>query len=124
MKQFYISILAILAAFPLAALGHDLYLWYDKYEDFMEYDKIVWSDIGYLFVNYAPDFYDDMQDMIGAEMWNSYMIPIMEANAIIFSAVLPGLMLVYLGIAKVFWLWPYEQEFVRFTVKDAKKKRK
>ncbi len=121
MNDTYKSLLALFLLPPLVILGHDIYIWYNEHQDFTLWQEFDFSDIGILFTLYAPDYYDTLQDMVTKETWKDKILPVMETNAVIGTGIPAAVLLVWSAIAKIFAVWPYQPETVRFSVRDKKK---
>ena len=86
------SVLLFLLALPiLGALGHDIYITYYA----KDFDEVIaggvkpmkFSDVGYLFTHYAPDFYNWIKDNVSPKTWKDIITPILEQSSSLIAAV-------------------------------------
>ncbi len=98
-----------------AVLGHDIYGNYfqtpEKQMAFLQTldfnpDDYHASDLGYLFVTYAPQTFDLLRDMVGRDNWAGWVDPVLQMRSYIVALVPPGLFAVWLLIARIFEVWP------------------
>ncbi|MEM6781660.1 MAG: hypothetical protein AAF569_07330 [Pseudomonadota bacterium] len=93
----------------LSVLGHDLYMAYgadeekiEKLKD-LEFDHGVFhlSDIGRLWIAYAPDSLNDVRRSVSLSTWQNFVAPLMEQTALLVALV--PVILMYFLVA-IFWL--------------------
>ncbi len=86
------SVLLFLLALPiLGALGHDIYITYHA----KDFDAVLaggikpmkFSDVGYLFTHYIPDFYTWIKDNVSPETWTGIITPVFEQSSSLVAAV-------------------------------------
>lgn len=102
-------------------LGHDLYGNFYKNDESrarleaFEIDPTAYrgSDVGYLFVTYAPNFYEKSKDFIGQENWIRWIDPILRLYTFIVALVPATLFFIWLLISRIFDIWPFAEPGVR-----------
>lgn len=80
----------LLALLPLAVLGHDIYLAYLAAEEAnvsFGSRPILFSDVGWLWVTYAPESYDWARAEISTDQWKEWVDPVLQQTALIAAAV-------------------------------------
>lgn len=87
------KIALVLLILPLAAVGHDVYHWYSMQNDLAIFRL---SELGWLLIEYVPDFYDSMIDTVGEEAWRTYVIPILDLKTVVILAV-PSMIMAIFG---------------------------
>ncbi|MCB9988042.1 MAG: hypothetical protein H6868_01765 [Rhodospirillales bacterium] len=104
------GLICFLLALPfLAVLGHDVYIAYGRAEEdyMMILETFQWSDLGWLWVQYAPDSYDWVKASLNPAVWEGVVGPLLEQTAALVFAVPALVVYVYLIVAKLVGLWPY-----------------
>lgn len=115
----------------VAALAHDVYLYVsdnyineDKKTESFEVTKIGdyvgdyiklekqkrpfgISDLGYIWVTYSPETYDDAVRGTPPDTWASIYSPILSTPAVLAAAVPAILSYIFLGFTWLFGLWPF-----------------
>lgn len=89
-----IKIALFLLIFPALAVGHDAYFWQ---ENEMNFAFFKLSDLGFMLTEYTPAIYDQLVDMTTAEIWESYVVPLLKIKTAYFLA-LPSLVFFILGL--------------------------
>ncbi len=105
-----ISFILFILALPVAAaVAHDVYFTYIR----MEQDNITfpealqWSDLGWLWVEYAPGSYDWVHKTINPAFWDTVLLPLLEQTAAFVSALPFAIVTLYLLLAYWLGLWPF-----------------
>ena len=108
------------------AIGHDLWANYMstpqqrmRLESF-EIDPYAYqgSDIGYLFVAYTPDIYEKTRTLLGEDAWMKWVDPVLRMYTVMFALAPFMLFAVWLLIARVFDLWPFEGGMISYKEKN------
>ncbi len=100
-----LTILCFLLALPaLAALGHDIYITYQD-QDYTR--AMMFSDVGFLWVEYWPEGYKWAQDNIDQEYWDGFLTPLLEQTTVIVAAAPAVLVYILLLFLKLFNLPPF-----------------
>ncbi len=102
-----VTFILLLPAFGV--LGHDLYMAYgdsdEKVEQLKELDVdpnvFALSDVGRLWIAYAPDSLNMLRENISLATWENIVAPLMEQTALLVALV--PLMIFYLFTA-IFWV--------------------
>lgn len=100
---------------PLGVLAHDLYIIYGNEEEKVEKlknlqidpDHFTLSDVGRLWMGYAPDSLNTVRDSISLNTWQSFLAPLLEQNAMLVAAIPLILLLLITGIMWVLGLGPF-----------------
>lgn len=71
----------LLAAPPLAVLGHDIYMAYNN-TGLPVAERFYLSDLGWLWTAYSPDSYQWALDNIDAMIWNGVIDPLLQQSAL------------------------------------------
>lgn len=106
-KLFLLTFIFLLPAF--AALGHDLYIAYGANEEKLEQLQALdinpgqfhLSDIGHLWVVYAPDSLNDVRSNVSLSTWENFIAPLLEQTAVI-VALVPVILLHFINA--IMWM--------------------
>ena len=82
-----ILILLIFGAPFFVALGHDLWLMYEKTGGF-DWNQFVFSDLGWLWVTYHEKSYNRAHKTWDDDFWTSYVDPVLYMDAVVVGAAL------------------------------------
>lgn len=74
--------------FPLAALGHDLYYFYEHQDEGFKF-----SEVGWLWHTYHPDSHNKALEIVGVPPWKSYITPILSMKSLILGLSITAFML-------------------------------
>lgn len=108
--------IVLLIPFLLAA-GHDIYTNYfsdqekiEKVEKLdIEPEKFQFSDVGYLWVTYAPNSHDAARESIDEASWKSFIEPVLRTPTMIVAAAPAAVVYGLLLILWVFGLPPFQR---------------
>ena len=99
-----------LMALPaLAVAGHDIYLAFNK-DDLEVIQPFLFSDVGWLWVNYAPESFDWMQKNMDPAVKQAFIDPLNEQTAILAAAVPALAVYALLFVMRLFAWWPFTEE--------------
>lgn len=95
-ERFYLWLFILLIP-AFVVLGHDSYIAFGETEQkindlkHMQFDdhNFAFSDLGYLWIAYAPGSLNMLRDMISSENWEGILAPLIEQKAI-FLALIPA----------------------------------
>ena len=65
----------VLLLLPLLVVAHDLYFWHEAKYNFANFRL---SEVGFIWMEYAPDSYDAVVQFVGEETWETYAFPLMK----------------------------------------------
>ena len=105
-----IAFICILLILPtLAVAAHDIYIAYGRAEEdaVAALGLIEWSDVGWLWVKYAPESYDWAHKTINPALWDSLVLPVLEQTAALVCLAPALAVYIYLLLARQFGLWPF-----------------
>jgi len=107
-----VTLICILLALPvLAVLGHDVYYAINKSEigldNTFQQAQDRFSALGWLWVKYAPQFYDLVRTSVDQDIWIKYVTPVLRQKAILVTAVPALTVYALLGVLKFFGLYPF-----------------
>lgn len=97
------------------AIGHDFWANYystqeqkTRLESF-EIDPTAYqgSDVGYLFVTYAPSFYENTRTVVGEEVWTKWIDPVLRLYTAVVALIPAVLFAIWLLISRIFDIWPF-----------------
>lgn len=97
------------------AIGHDLYANYYKNDEnrarleAFDIDPTAYqgSDLGYLFVTYTPDFYENARGTIGEKFWTKWIDPVLRLYTFVVALIPATLFFIWLLISRIFDIWPF-----------------
>ncbi len=92
----------------LACLGYDGYMYYLSLEE----DKglpFSFTDLGYLWVTYAPDSHDWALDLIGKQAWGNIVSPVLQLPAVLIFLLLALPFYIGFGICWLFGARPFSK---------------
>lgn len=107
--RFIFLICFLLALPPLAAGGHDAYMAYvESQEGNVDLSEpFRFSDLGWLWVTYAPQNYDWMRGSMNPDMWKSMIEPALTQPAIVVTAIPALALYILLGVLRIIGLPPF-----------------
>lgn len=88
----FIILFIILTSPCWGAFAHDLWL-LKKNTGGLNWDELVFSDVGWLWVTYAEQSYNKSIKTWDAELWNKYIDPILNTDAVIVGGAVSLLLL-------------------------------
>lgn len=95
----------------LVILGHDIYLAYRQADQgigrAMEYFTL--SDVGWLWVHYAPGSYEAVKESVSTALWESTILWLLEQTAL-FVVIAPALIILFYDAAARLFHWPPHDE--------------
>lgn len=95
----------------LAALGHDIYFAYNNNETGISIDEpFKLTDITWMLVTYAPDFYDWLRESVSQSTWQNILVPLMSQKTAFIAAIPAVLLYGFLIIAKFGGFWPFSDK--------------
>ena len=105
-----IPFVCFLLALPcMAVVGHDIYFTYLRMErDHITFpEALQWSDLGWLWVEYAPKSYDWVHNSVNPAMWETAFLPLLEQSAVVVALIPAIVVYAYLLAARFTRLWPF-----------------
>ena len=80
--------------FPILAVGHDVYYYYEHQEEGFKF-----SQIGWVWKNYHAESHTSALEIIGVPPWKQYITPILSMPSIIFGLAISGIILILVFLA-------------------------
>lgn len=78
------------------------------------------SDLGYILVTYQPDLYDIAKLSISEQAWAKWVDPILRMNTYVVALAPLGLFCIWILIAKVLGIWPFEPHLPKVGSKSVR----
>lgn len=97
------------------AIGHDIWAnYYSTQEqktrlEALEIDPEAYqgSDLGYLFITYTPEFYENARTTVGEDTWVKWIDPVLRLYTFAVALIPFVMFALWLFISRIFDVWPF-----------------